>query len=327
MRVHSNATTNRNQRLRIQSEQGKRSSCAALARQLAVSKTTVHRWKGRRSPEERSCRPHRIRYAFAPEEEQFILALRSNDLPLDEVVEAAESVLPHVRRASVHRLFVRHGVNKRHKKEQQETGQPGAFKEYGPGYLHIDCFYLPKLEGVKRYCFVAIDRATRLVYLGVYEHKNKEAATDFLARCIAFYPFQIEKVLTDNGREFTLDGFKNRYGAAKPDTVHDFDALCLQHAIEHRLTKPYTPKTNGLVERMNGLTKENTTKLRKYQTAVEMVADLHAWFVRYNFLRRNRRIRGMTPYQAVCFWYDRQPDIFRDKPEHLTSYRQQCSGT
>ena len=46
----------------------------------------------------------------------------------------------------------------------------------------MDCFYLPKLEGKKRYCFVAIDRATRLAYLAVYAHKNKEAADRQWAR-------------------------------------------------------------------------------------------------------------------------------------------------
>ena len=156
---------------------------------------------------------------------------RNGQLPLDDLLETAQEVLPHLRRSSLHRLLVRHGCNRLPKKEQQDTGQPGTFKEYGPGYLeygpgylHIDCFYLPKLEEQKHYCFVAIDRATRLVYLWVYEHKNKEAATDFLVRCLEFYPFKIEKILTDNGREFTLATFKNRWGstttagAAQPRT-------------------------------------------------------------------------------------------------------------
>jgi hypothetical protein len=159
---------------------------------------------------------------------------RNGQLPLDDLLEAAQEVRPHLRRSSLHRLLVRQGCNRLPKKEQQDTGQSGTFKEYGPGYLHpgylhlgylhlgylhVDCFYLPKLEKQKHYCFVAIDRATRLatrlVYLGVYEHKNyehknKEAATDFLAHCLEFYPFKIEKILTDNGREFTLATFKNR---------------------------------------------------------------------------------------------------------------------
>jgi hypothetical protein len=57
--------------------------------------------------------------------------------------------------------------------------------DYGPGFVHMGCFYLPKLDAKKRYCFVAIDfvaidRATRLAFLAVYENKDKKAATDFL---------------------------------------------------------------------------------------------------------------------------------------------------
>ncbi len=88
----------------------------------------------------------------------------------------------------------------------------------------------------------APDRATRLVFLWVYEHKNKQAATDFLRRCVEFYPFKIQKILTDNGREFTLNGFSNRWGT-KTNTVHPFEQLCREHEIEHRKTRPYTPKT------------------------------------------------------------------------------------
>jgi len=56
--------------------------------------------------------------------------------------------------------------------------------------------------------------------------------------------------------------------------------LCQDEQIEHRTTLPYTPKTNGMVERTKGLTKENTTKRNRYETVEQMLADLHGWFVR-----------------------------------------------
>jgi len=49
------------------------------------------------------------------------------------------------------------------------------------------------------------------------------------------------KLLTDNGKEFT-DGFTN--GKKEPSGNHKFDVECKKHQIEHRLTRPYTPKTN-----------------------------------------------------------------------------------
>ena len=148
MRIHSNSTTNLKQRVGIKSCPA---SYSQQAVRLEVSKATIHRWKHRTSSAEHSCRPHNIQYALSAEEEAFVLSLREKDLTLDDVVDAAQAVLPHIRRASVHRLFVRKGVNRRPKKEQQSTGQPGVFKEYGPGFVHMDCFYLPLLEGSKRY--------------------------------------------------------------------------------------------------------------------------------------------------------------------------------
>ncbi len=328
MQIHSNATTNPKQRAAIQ---GDSRSCRSVAAQYCVSVATIHRWKQRKETKEtrdRSCRPQTIHSAFAPEEEQMILSLRESGLALDSLLETVEVVLPQVRRASLHRLLVRHGRSRLPACAQQATGEIGTFKEYGPGYLHIDCFYLPRLAGVKRYCFVAIDRATRLVYLGVYEHKDKEAATDFLGQCLAFYPFTIAKILTDNGREFTLSGFKNRWGT-KTSKEHPFDVLCVQEGIEHRTTKPYTPKTNGMVERANGLIKEGTTKKNRYADAKQMTTDLDLWLSTYNFYRTHSRLGRKTPYEAVCAWYDKQPELFRGKPDSLIPYRDKlkCSQT
>ena len=209
MQVHSNATTNKKQRERIRFSQ---KSCRALAKEMQVSPTTAHRSKQRDSPEDESCRPDTIEYAFDPSEQAMILSLRQKGLPLDDLVDLVQQPLPEATRSSVYRLLKRNGVGRLPRKGEQETGQEdkhGQFKDYGPGFLHIDCFCLPKLEGKKRYCCVAIDRATRLSFLWVYEHKDKSSDA-FLKQCLAFFPFRISKILTDNGREFTLKGFKNR---------------------------------------------------------------------------------------------------------------------
>jgi transposase InsO family protein len=330
MHIHSNATTNKKQRERMI---GSKKTCRALAQEMAISLGTVHRWKHRDSPEDKSCRPLTLETAFDEAEQAMILALRQKGLPLDDLVDLVQQPLPTATRSSVYRLLARNGVSRLPKPgqpEQQETGQEednakhGQFKDYGPGFVHIDCFYLPKLEGQKRYCFVAIDRSTRLSFLFVYENKNKKAATDFLNKCLAFFPFKVSKILTDNGREFTLKGFKNRWGTKVKD-AHDFEQTCKEQDIEHRTTLPYTPKTNGMVERMNGLTKENTTKLHRYETAKEMQEDLQGWFVRYNFCRKNRRIGRKTPYEAALSWYEKDKTLFIREPTALLVYRNERS--
>jgi transposase InsO family protein len=331
MQVHSNATTNKKQRLSIRTSQA---TCRALAQELHISPATVCVWKHRDSPEDRSSRPQEPAYAFDPAEEALILSLRKKGLALDDLVDAVKVPLPEAKRASVHRVLVRHQINRlsmlqeqddqEQDGQEQETSKKNTFKDYAPGFVHMDCFYLPKLEETRRYCFVAIDRATRLSYLAVYENKDAAAAVDFLKKCLAFFPFRVTKLLTDNGREFTLKGFRNRWGN-RVRVRHALDVLCEILEIEHRTTRPYTPKTNGLVERMNGLTKEATTKAHRYQTVQEMKDDLQGWFVRYNFCRKHRRIGGQTPYEAAVWWYEKDPSLFTREPTALLAYRNDCS--
>lgn len=157
MQIHSNASTNKKQRSRIRTS---KSTCRELAEQLEVSTATVHRWAHQETPEDRSCARKDRGYIFDEHEQAFLVGLRQRDLTLDEVMDQAKLILPKAARATVHRTLKRHGLAKLPSKQQQETGQSGVFKKYDPGFLHIDCFYLPELGGTKRYCFVAIDRAT-----------------------------------------------------------------------------------------------------------------------------------------------------------------------
>ena len=62
--------------------------------------------------------------------------------------------------------------------------------------------------------------------------------------------FNRDSFPTCYGKEFTdrLFGLHRR----APSGNHDFDRLCAELEIEHRLTPPMRPQTNGLVERFNG---------------------------------------------------------------------------
>ena len=82
-------------------------------------------------------------------------------IELDDLVDSVLPSIPKASRSNVYRRLRDFGVNRvpEEKKEQAKK-----FKEYEPGYLHIDVTYLPKLEGIKHYLYVAIDRATRLMF-------------------------------------------------------------------------------------------------------------------------------------------------------------------
>ena len=105
-------------------------------------------------------------------------------------------------------------------------------------------------ESQRRYLFVAIDRATRWVFVQLKSNKTAASSHAFLKALHKACPLRITKLLTDNGKEFTDRLFASK--EREPSGNHEFDQLCRELGIEHRLTKPRTPRTNGMVERFNG---------------------------------------------------------------------------
>lgn len=85
-----------------------------------------------------------------------------------------------------------------------------------PGFVHIDIKYLPQMpdEDSRRYLFVAIDRATRWVYLRVHHNQTEASSTDFLRRLRQVAAFKITKILTDNGTQFTVSSRQITDGSA-----------------------------------------------------------------------------------------------------------------
>jgi len=87
-----------------------------------------------------------------------------------------------------------------------------------------------------------------------------------------------------------------------------FDIACRQNGIEHRLTKPNHPWTNGQVERMNRTLKEATVKRYYYESHEQLRAHLHAFVIAYNFAKRLKTLKGLTPYEHICNAWADQPD-------------------
>jgi transposase-like protein len=236
---------------------------------------------------------------------------------LDEIAEVINPTEPERIRSAIYRSFVREGVNKVPKKEKEKAKK---FKEYDPGFLHIDVTYLPKINGVKHYLFVAIDRATRTLYYKIYDAKTSANAESFILECLDFFPFGITHVLTDNGLEFTNRLLKNKKGeyCTKPSKI---DLVCKRNDIDHRCTKPFTPKTNGMVEKVNDTIKSKTIKITKYNSLEEMNIDLMQFLVHYNLYKRHgslrRELKVKTPFNAIEKWYELDQNVFKENPEEF----------
>lgn len=309
---HSNSTTN----IRLRSEINKSNlSYRVLSSKYGVSENTIGKWKKRIEFEDKSSKPNTIKYAL--NDIEMLIAARLRTLTwwsLDEIAEAVDPVSPEKIRSAVYRTFVREGVNTVPKKEKEKAKK---FKAYDPGYLHIDVTYLPKINGVKYYLFVAIDRATRTLYFKVYDAKTSSNAEDFLNECIAFFPVYITHTLTENGIEFTNRLLKSKKGEPCKKKSK-FDQVCKKNGIDHRCTKPFTPKTNGMVEKANDIIKNQTVKKTTYSSLEEMNIDLINFLVHYNLYRRHgslrRELKVKPPFDAVKKWHELDSKIFKDEP-------------
>ena len=295
-------------------------SQAALARLYNVSRITIGKWQGRESPVDASHCPHTLHTTLTPAQELIVVALRTTLLlPTDDLLAVTrEFINPAVSRAGLGRCLRRHGVsNLRDLIVVQEGEKPAAkksFKDYEPGFLHIDIKYLPQMpdETARRYLFVAIDRATRWVYMGIYADQTDSSSTDFLAKVKAACPVKIVKLLTDNGSQFT-DRFtskeKDCEGNRIPSGKHVFDVLCKQWEIEHRLIPPRHPQTNGMVERFNGRISEIVNQTR-FGCAAELESTLQNYVKIYNHNIPQRALNHQTPVEALKKWRKDKPELF-----------------
>ena len=231
-----------------------------------------------------------------------------------------EFLNPNVSRSGLDRCLRRHGVgNLRDLKVKTSRPKHSAFKAYEPGYLHIDVKYLPRMadETRRRYLFVAIDRATRWVFIRVFTAKTAANARRFLRDLQRACPMRIRMILTDNGKEFTDRLFGLRKRAATG--THEFDKLCTALNIKHRLTPPKSPQTNGMVERFNGRVEE-VLQSHHFRSGEELETTLHRYVWLYNQKLPQSALGSKTPLQAMKKWHKLKPEMFKKRLYFLPGY-------
>ncbi len=313
VRLHKKARTTPAIRAELQNSTLSERKLATL---YGISRSTVRKWKYREDVCDRSHRPHNLRTTLTPAQEAIVVELRRTLLlPLDDLlVITREFINPAASRSALDRCLRRHGVsNLKDLRAEEDNPKPTkTFKDYVPGFVHIDVKYLPQMpdEPKRRYLFVAIDRATRWVYLELLPDKSAHQAKGFLQRLIDRAPFKIKKVLTDNGKEFT-DRFAAN-GERIPTGKHPFDQVCQTHGIEHRLIRPRHPQTNGMVERFNGRISEVLATTR-FQSGEHLEQTLQRYAALYNQSIPQKALGHITPQEALKNWYAKRPDLFKKR--------------
>jgi hypothetical protein len=313
--LHGSATTTHVVRAAIQRS---KAPLKELAERHGLNQKTVAKWRKRAFVHDAPMGPKTLRSSVLTiEEEAMIVAFRKHTLlPLDDCLYALQATIPHLTRSSLHRCFQRHGIGRLPEIEGDKAAKP-SFKPYPIGYFHIDIAEVRTEEG-KLHLFVAVDRTSKYAFAQLHRAANVKTAAGFLAALIEAVPYRIHTVLTDNGIQF-CDAIQHRSGPTARYRMHMFERVCREHGVEHRLTKPNHPWTNGQVERMNRTLKEATVRRYHYASHRELEDHLAAFLDAYNFAKRLKTLRGLTPYETICKAWADEPDRFRYDPIHLTS--------
>jgi len=190
--------------------------------------------------------------------------------------------------SSVYRTLVRHNLSRLPRNTSRRAIHTKRYAKRVPGHhIQVDVTFLTlkSAEGkkIRRFQYTAIDDATRIRALKVYQHHTQKNAIDFIDYVIEKFPFRIHTVRTDNG--------------------HEFQALFHWHVedqgIRHVYIKPRSPQLNGKVERSHRSDKEEFYQLLTYTDDVDLNKKLAEWERFYNFGRPHGAFDGKTPYEAL----------------------------
>ncbi|MBK8637474.1 MAG: transposase [Chromatiaceae bacterium] len=317
LRLHKNARTTPAMRRELRAST---LPIAELARRSGLSKPTVRKWRRREDSADRSHTPHRLQTTLSAPQEAIVVALRRTLLlPLDDLLAVTREFVCGRFALGTRPRLRRHGVSDLKvllPREETAKAAPKPFKDYAPGFVPVDVKYLPQMpdEDSRRYLFAAIDRATRWVYVEVLPEKSAAGAQGFLERLLAAAPFKIAKLLTDNGKEFTV-----RFCAAgerEPTGRHPFDRVCAAHRIEHRLIKPAHPQTNGMIERFNGRIGE-VLATRRFRSGEHLEDTLIRYVATYNAQIPQRALDHLSLVEALRKRQEKRPELFVSEINNL----------
>jgi transposase InsO family protein len=302
--VHGNAPMTPRGRMIMIERIGAGRPIAHVAAEMGVSRKTADKWwrrwqaEGDNGLEDRSSRPHRCPHQTPARIEQRIVRLRQRR----KLGPARISSIVGVPASTVHRVLVRHGLN-RLAWMDRPTGQViRRIHTDRPGELvHVDVKKLGRIppgggwrmrgrEHAEHnskhrvgYDFVhsAIDAHSRLAYSEILANEQGPTCAGFWERAAAFFAehvISVEAVLTDNAKNYLGKDFTAALGG-----------------IEHRRIRPRRPQTNGKVERFNRTLLDEWAYVRLYTSNSQRARALDRFLHTYNHHRGHTALGGEPP--------------------------------
>ena len=102
--------------------------------------------------------------------------------------------------------------------------------------IAIDLMKMPTSHSGNNYLFVATCHFSRFAVLKPIRDKEAATIVDVLIKEVVCRLGKPEIIISDNGGEFVN---------------HTFERMCQEFGIVHKTVNPYSPQSNGLVERLN----------------------------------------------------------------------------
>ena len=310
-------------------------------------------WRKRATAEDLKTGPKEPRSTvLTAAEEAMIIAFRRHTLlPLDDCLYALQPSIPHLTRSALHRCLQRHGISRLPDVEGDKPKRQQS-KRYHTGFFHIDIAEVQTSEG-KLYLLVGIDRTSKFAVTQLVDKADRKTAWEFLEHLLKAVPYRIHTILTELPMVAPLvratigDGIRFAEQPRNRNTAYSrqmrFDMICGANGIEHRLTKPNHPWTNGPplgdcrqspagrgVARMNRTIKEGEAdqetirgivsplNVKRYHSDShdQLRTHLADFMAAYNYARRLKTLGSLTPYEYICKIWTSEPDRFITNPIH-----------
>ena len=277
----------------------KRKTVVAVAEELHVSRQSVHMWllryrrfgiEGLIAKKKTGCTKAHNRTSI--EVEQLVIAL--SHTYWNDGVETLHDHLLYENNTDLHpttiyRILKRNNI--RYTNIYPHTRKKWKKKLYAhqtPGLeLQMDTKY-PYGYKQGKVIYTIIDDATRWVFAWSYDTANAVNTLDFLHKVYVRAPFPIQKIRTDQGKEFIAI------------VVEEF---LREHNITHRRNTPYCPEENGKIERFHRTLNEKGLRFGflPSHSLDEMQYRLTLFLHYYNYRKRHRGLgmNGATPIQRL----------------------------
>ena len=243
-------------RQRVLTYQQKGHSVTETANRYHISRKTVYKWRKRwdgtrESLEDRSRRPkHSPRQQT--EAEIKLVKRQAKRYKWRDIILAYQGA----RERGYKRSFGCFSKTVRKLQEQKawkarkkRTNKPYQRADYPGQKVQVDVKYVPSecvTDGNKYYQYTAVDECTRWTYRCMYNEHSTHSSIQFLHQLVKACPFQIKRIQTDNGTEWTKQLIAN-----DPKDLTSFELGLKAYGIEYQRIRVATPRHNGKVERQH----------------------------------------------------------------------------